>query len=170
MMTWCRKITTLCIMGLANDRRRYIVTVICFHKCDFIFIIQSISEENNLKSHNFNTMFISMSWALSSTDTQVICLILLSNVLDSKVHGANMGPTWVLSAPDGPHAGPMNLAIRGIASHSDDHSSTHHSVAIDTRLRCMTWKLPIILTHWLMCVFSWDFVFTSRTWSSGHGK
>ena len=28
------------------------------------------------------------------------------------VHGANMGPTWVLSAPDGPHVGPMNLAIR----------------------------------------------------------
>ena len=32
---------------------------------------------------------------------------------DNKVHGANMGPTWVLSAPDGPHVGPMNLAIRG---------------------------------------------------------
>ena len=31
---------------------------------------------------------------------------------DSKVHGDNMGPTWVLSAPDGPHGGPMNLAIR----------------------------------------------------------
>ena len=31
---------------------------------------------------------------------------------DSKVHGANMGPTWVLSGPDGPHVGPMNLAIR----------------------------------------------------------
>ena len=30
---------------------------------------------------------------------------------DSKVHGANMGPTWVLSVPDGPHIGPMNLAI-----------------------------------------------------------
>ena len=30
----------------------------------------------------------------------------------SKVHGANMGLTWVLSAPDGPHVGPMNLAIR----------------------------------------------------------
>ena len=25
-----------------------------------------------------------------------------------------MGPTWVLSAPDEPHAGPMNLAIRVI--------------------------------------------------------
>ena len=31
---------------------------------------------------------------------------------DSKVHGANIGPTWVLSAPDGPHVGPMNFAIR----------------------------------------------------------
>ena len=31
---------------------------------------------------------------------------------NSKVREANMGPTWVLSAPDGPHVGPMNLAIR----------------------------------------------------------
>ena len=37
-----------------------------------------------------------------------------SNVPDNTVHGANMGPTWVLSAPDGPHVGPMNLAIRGV--------------------------------------------------------
>ena len=36
----------------------------------------------------------------------------LSQLPDSKVHGANMGPIWVLSAPDGPHGGPMNLAIR----------------------------------------------------------
>ena len=26
-----------------------------------------------------------------------------------------MGPTWVLSAPDGPHIGPMNLAIRVVS-------------------------------------------------------
>ena len=31
---------------------------------------------------------------------------------DSKVHGANMGPTWVLSAPDGPPVGPLSFAIR----------------------------------------------------------
>ena len=24
---------------------------------------------------------------------------------ESKVNGANMGPTWLLSAPDGPHVG-----------------------------------------------------------------
>ena len=32
---------------------------------------------------------------------------------DSKVYGANMGSTWLLSAPDGPHVGPINLAVRG---------------------------------------------------------
>ena len=33
---------------------------------------------------------------------------------DSKVYGANMGPTWVLSAPGGPHVAPLNFAIWGI--------------------------------------------------------
>ena len=36
---------------------------------------------------------------------------ILHTIPDSKVHGANMGPTWVLSAPGGPHVGPMNFAI-----------------------------------------------------------
>ena len=39
---------------------------------------------------------------------------------DSKVHGANMGPTRVLSSPDGPHVGPMNLAIRELNNVSAD--------------------------------------------------
>ena len=30
---------------------------------------------------------------------------------DSKVHGANMGPTWGRQYPGGPHVGPMNFAI-----------------------------------------------------------
>ena len=34
------------------------------------------------------------------------------NCPDSKVHGANMGPTQVLSALDGPHIGPMKLVIK----------------------------------------------------------
>ena len=34
------------------------------------------------------------------------------NYPDSKDHGANMGPTWVLSAPRGLHVDPMNLAVR----------------------------------------------------------
>ena len=39
-------------------------------------------------------------------------MFLLDYCLDSKVHEANMGPTWVLWAPDGPHVGPMSFAIR----------------------------------------------------------
>ena len=31
--------------------------------------------------------------------------------LDSKVHGANMGPIWGRQDPGGPHVGPMNFAI-----------------------------------------------------------
>ena len=30
---------------------------------------------------------------------------------DSKVHGANMGPTWGRQDPGGPHVDPMNFAI-----------------------------------------------------------
>ena len=37
--------------------------------------------------------------------------LLAETLPDSKVHGANMGQTWVLSDPDGPRVGPMNLAI-----------------------------------------------------------
>ena len=42
---------------------------------------------------------------------------------DSKIHGANMGPTWVLSAPDGPHVGPMNLAIRERTRRSENDNT-----------------------------------------------
>ena len=30
---------------------------------------------------------------------------------DNKIHGAHMGPIWVLSAPGGPHVGVLNIAI-----------------------------------------------------------
>ena len=39
-------------------------------------------------------------------------LILKREIQDNKIHGANMGPTWVLSAPGGPYVGHMNLATR----------------------------------------------------------
>ena len=44
------------------------------------------------------------------------CSNSINNVLelaypDCKVLGTNMGPTWVLSAPGGPHVGLINLSI-----------------------------------------------------------
>ena len=50
---------------------------------------------------------------------------------DSKVHGANMGPTWVLSAPDGPQDGPMNLAIRAAVEDTKQHPRMNDE---DTRM------------------------------------
>ena len=46
---------------------------------------------------------------------------------DNKAQGANMGPTWVLSAPDGPHVGPMNLAIR-VALYCSSSAATTLSI------------------------------------------
>ena len=46
---------------------------------------------------------------------KVLTLCLLKTRLinpDSKVHGTKMGPTWALSAPGGPHVGPINHSIR----------------------------------------------------------
>ena len=43
-------------------------------------------------------------------------LVTLRTYPDSKVYGGHIGPTWVLSAPNGPHVGPMNLAIRVVNS------------------------------------------------------
>ena len=51
---------------------------------------------------------------------------------DNKVHRANMRPTWVLSAPDGPHVGPMDLAkslsrMSRVASQSTSGGRSHWS-------------------------------------------
>ena len=57
-----------------------------------------------------NTLMIFWRWFTLNLNTirklLFACLLvwwwLDSRITDSKVHGANMGPTWVLSAPDGP--------------------------------------------------------------------
>ena len=57
-----------------------------------------------------------LTWSLSWVGVQRIhksCTVpFILNYPDRKVHGANMGPIWVLLAPDGPHVGTMNLTIR----------------------------------------------------------
>ena len=47
----------------------------------------------------------------SAQITNALGLPQCKSIPDSKIHGASMGPTWVLLAPGGPHVGPMNLAI-----------------------------------------------------------
>ena len=52
---------------------------------------------------------------------------------DSKVHGANMEPIWVLSARDGPHVGLMNLAIWATCSNGlENHGEFALEFAVQT--------------------------------------
>ena len=75
-----------------------------------IDLVKYIKDAQNmlyLKEKQFEMYFLEWNFWHLKTHSIAICPF-----PDSKVHGANMGPTWVLSAPDGPHVGPMNLAIR----------------------------------------------------------
>ena len=62
-----------------------------------------------------SALYDSTSW--SETDAMALCALMpISHIettgsLDSKVHGANMGPIWGWQDPGGPHVGPMNFAI-----------------------------------------------------------
>ena len=59
-------------------------------------------------------MKFEMIFDVSVCRLQALATHCIQTITDNKVHGANMVPTWVLSAPDGPHVGPLNLALRGL--------------------------------------------------------
>ena len=82
------------------------------------------------------------SWWHEADLGHALCHVVFQKTYpDSKVHAANMGPTWVLSAPDGPHVGPMNLVTR-----------VNIHICIFLILRCLI-------------IFSWKTrVFVSYTW------
>ena len=70
----------------------------------------------NQHSTNISCGYLKKLWISHNerkdADNSFILMESLNLPPDSKVHGANMGPTWVLSAPDGPHepcyhAGPL---------------------------------------------------------------
>ena len=67
--------------------------------CEFWFCVSAIC------SHIVSIHMI-------STTHNALTMKLCHICPESKVHGANIGPTWVLSAPDGPHVSPRNLVIR----------------------------------------------------------
>ena len=77
---------------------------------------------------------------------------------DSKVHGAKMGPTWVLSAPDGPHVGPMNLAIkRPFAAAStiavEQPTAKHQTFPIYGYFSYQDTSLPTCLFHVIVSIY-----------------
>ena len=63
-----------------------------------------------------------------------------SSIPDSKVHGANTGPTWVLSAQDGPHVGPMNLTFSDVKWLYGMKYIWIESSLIHRELRCLWYR------------------------------
>ena len=49
---------------------------------------------------------------VASNAMWINCAYLSITYPDSKIYAANMGPTWVMSAPGGPHVGPLYLLCR----------------------------------------------------------
>ena len=70
---------------------------------------------------------------------------------DSKVHGANMGPIWVLSAPSGPHIGPMNRAIKVFICHAYRGRSMVIWVAMINRRKPGRYSRYCAMAHPLSC-------------------
>ena len=62
-----------------------------------------------------------------------------------------MGPTWVLSAPDGPHVGPISLAIRGV-----EYNLWVHSLIYILHLSLLYHVILLLLscTIFKTCIFN----------------
>ena len=63
---------------------------------------------------------------------------------DSKVHGANMGPTWGWQDPGGPHVGPMNLAVWEPIPR---HATATHGKILAIHIKVAT-NFLVTFCHW----------------------
>ena len=138
----CPQAQVILVMGSANETRRYLVTSSLIgwahtHNTP----MRHASSVFPWNPPNFNTIIIHCLWWQGSwgqhgahmgptgprwapcwphelcypgyfDECQSDWICIHQSTPDSKVHGSNMGPIRVLSAPSGPHVGPMNLAIR----------------------------------------------------------
>ena len=71
---------------------------------------------------------------------------------DNKIHGANTGPTWVLSAPDGPHVLPMNLAIRDYLSQGWPRAMSPNGTPGHNDLKLTDCIIQLLLCRRNICV------------------
>ena len=82
-----------------------------------------ITVEQNRKQLCYVSFVFTLHVNEFSIKMVLFCLTLLNRFLPGHCgggpqiafHGANLGHSWVLSAPGGSHVGPMSLAIRGLS-------------------------------------------------------
>ena len=103
------KMMTLCIHRLDTTQvhekdTMFFIIFRTANICDCVQFTQCLCVEKTMMTKYF---FVDVTIPVNTHGVSVINI----TYPDNKVHEANMGPTWVLSAPDGPHVVPMNLAI-----------------------------------------------------------
>ena len=97
---------------------------------------QRNATQRNATQHN-TTQYNTTKTTPDSMIKQCRAGWLAQKVLDNKVHWVNMGPTWILSAPDGPHVDPMDLAIRVLLLDATRHTDSCWEGIISP---CHSWK------------------------------
>ena len=125
---------------------RFVVGWTKLQKCSSVDFLGTTSsrrqkswEESLLYLVNYFDYRLRFGGIFRETNPWLYCF---HSIPDSKVHGVNLGPIWVLSAPDGPHVGPMNLAIRDITpGHGqlivrESWTSLRISISSDTLAHC----------------------------------
>ena len=95
------------------------------------------------------------------------------NTPDSKVRGANMGPTWGRKDPGGPHVGHMNIAIW-------DHYLVHarslnvlknnkkHFNCVLNRQWCITERIHLICRIIMNTSQKWSYLYVWINWYTGY--
>ena len=76
----------------------------------------------------------------------------------AKFIGANMGSIWVLSAPDGPHVGPMNFAIRETEPRSytgANSARTSADIMLHTQINHSLIKKTKLLSYQYFPIIRW---------------
>ena len=133
--------------------RSYVLEILhdYFHFVYMAHIEILLCDFSLIEVERFKSLTWYYSWYYSCNTTQMDSVVawgwsssssILKSIPDSKVHEANMGPTLVLSAPDGPHFGPMNLATWDddkYHSHLYEYLWENWPSYNGTTLYCMSW-------------------------------
>ena len=87
--------------------------------------------------------------------------IVVSRILNqvcphNKIHVDNMGPTRVLSAPDWPHVGPINLAIRDVSMPSGNDGPMLDQILVAMWRHWVTNNTDIFTRKMTMVIFTWS--------------
>ena len=111
---WSRDISSR-ICNVESSRQ--INYTLIFHQCILFILFYAVIRQ---KENSNITLLMHTACADSIHELYMCSMCCYSRIKaqpESKVHGANMGPTWGRKDPGGPQVGPMNIAIwEGLSS------------------------------------------------------